>query len=387
MPSTGRAAGIIAGDDLNSKKIASGNQTMYEQEFAYGSKNGQTSVPALLAVQLPQQAAADQGEGAGGLKQLYSWQIHTPGREPTDSAIKPSKCFSSNNTVNDTSNDIHLFQLVVYSPMFILGLIINSAILWMLCFKIKKWTASTIYMINLIISDISVLLSLPFKVYANYVGEGWRLGWTFCKLLEFLYYVNTYASILLITCICMDRYIAIRYPFLARTIRSPKKTVVICIVIWIILGIESRRIYVQRILSICFSQPPIWNMDIILFSQMVFLISAFIMVLCSIQMIRLLRTSGPEKAENDFRNKSVKIIISNVLIFFLCFTPCHVSMLLETLIQRCLISEKYWIPVHKVYQISLCLAKANCCLDAVYYYFVIKEFWERKGKQKQSNTN
>uniref|UniRef100_UPI00398E5E54 G-protein coupled receptor 55-like n=1 Tax=Pristiophorus japonicus TaxID=55135 RepID=UPI00398E5E54 len=281
---------------------------------------------------------------------------------------------STSNTVDDS---VKRFQLIVNPPTFIFGLVLNGIALWYLCFKFKKWTESTIYMTNLIVSDMLLLFSLPFKIYA-YQTEEWFLGPAFCSFLESLYYVNTYASILLITFICMDRYIAIKHPFLARTFRSPKKTVIACAGVWIAVWSCSIGIYSKRNSKICFfnHSKSVWSVSNIAPVQIVFLLTALTMIFCSLQIIRTLQRSGAMKPENRSSSKSVKIVLSNLLTFLVCFTPTHVATLLYFSARKCWISQSYLVPLRNFLQICLCVANVNCVLDAIYYYLVIKEFWK-----------
>ncbi|XP_051874557.1 G-protein coupled receptor 55-like [Pristis pectinata] len=224
-------------------------------------------------------------------------------------------------------------------------------------------------------SDILLLFSLPFKIYAYHAAE-WSLGQGFCTFLESLYYVNTYASILMIALICLDRYISITHPFLARSFRSPKQTAISCATVWIFVWSCSACIYLRTLpRSTCFFNhaSDVWITSIIAFLQTIFVASALTMIFCSVQIIRTLRKSGALKDENKY-NKSVKVVLSNLSTFLVCFTPCHVAMLLYFLARKSLIHERYQVPLRNVLQICLCLANVNCVLDAMYYYFVIREF-------------
>ncbi|XP_067898186.1 lysophosphatidic acid receptor 6-like [Heterodontus francisci] len=288
---------------------------------------------------------------------------------------------TSSRMLNAVDDSVKRFQAIVNLPTFILGLFLNGIALWILCFKLQKRTESTIYMTNLIVSDILLLFSLPFKIYAYQIGE-WSLSPRFCNLLESLYYVNTYASILIITLICMDRYIAIKHPFLARTFRSPKKTGIACAVVWIVVSSCSIYIYSKKTSKNCFfnHSASVWKVTTVALLQTIFLVTALIMIFCSIQIIRTLQRSGALKSGNRSSSKSMKIVLSNLLVFLVCFTPYHVGILMYFLARNCWILDSYVVRLRNFLQICLCLANINCVLDAIYYYFVIKEFWK-------SNTN
>ncbi|XP_078058455.1 lysophosphatidic acid receptor 4-like [Mustelus asterias] len=291
------------------------------------------------------------------------------------SLLRATNCTEANTiALNDS---VKQFQVIVSLITFVLGLVLNVAALWSLCLKFKKWTVSAIYTSNLIISDILLLFSLPFKTYA-YQTEQWPLGPGFCNLLESLYYVNMYTSILIITLISVDRYIAIKHPFLARTFRSPKKTVIGCVVVWIIIWSCCIYIYSKKSSQNCFynHSSSVWKLTTVAALQSVFLVTALIMIFCTAQIIRTLQRSGTLSAEKKDSNKSVKIVLSNLLTFLVCFTPYHVGILLYFSARNCRVLSSYVVPLRNFLQVCLCLANVNCVLDALYYYFVINEFWK-----------
>ncbi|XP_069753956.1 G-protein coupled receptor 55-like [Narcine bancroftii] len=279
----------------------------------------------------------------------------------------------ANRTVDDF---VRRLQILINLPTFIFGLVLNTFALSRLCFKFRKTNESVIYMINLIMSDILLLFSLPFKIYAFQTVE-WYLGPAFCTFLESLYYVNTYGGILLITLIGLDRYISIKHPFLARSFRSPQKAAIACTIVWVVVWSGSACLYVKGTpRTTCFFNhgSSVWTIQIVALLQTIFLISALTMVFCSVQIIRSLRKSGAMKDGDVFSHQSMKIVLSNLSTFLMCFAPYHVAMLLYFLARNSLMLESYLVPLRNVLQICLCLANVNCVLDAMYYYFVFREF-------------
>ncbi|XP_078265932.1 G-protein coupled receptor 35-like [Rhinoraja longicauda] len=291
----------------------------------------------------------------------------------------------SMNTTTD-SQFVKTFQYVVHIPTFALGLLINSAALWILCFRLKSWTESMIYMTNLIFSDLLLLFSLPFKMHAYQKSGEWRLSPRFCEFVESLYFVNTYGTILLIMLISLDRYVAIRHPILARTIRSPKKAAVACTVVWLCVWSASIPNYLQAnpLNHQCFSGfGEFWDRGAIPLAMLaLFAIAAFVVIVCSVRILRTLRRVVVER-EGINMSTSMKIITANLITFLLCFTPYHVAMLLYLLAKKCYMPVDYQAPLRVFLQISQFLATTNCCLDAMYYYLIIKEFWKSKQRRIQ----
>ncbi len=86
------------------------------------------------------------------------------------------------------------------------GMVLNIVALYVFCFRTKHKTTSVIYTINLAVTDLLVNLSLPTRILLYYSGGACLT----CSYLHiFSYFVNMYCSILFLTCICVDRYLAI----------------------------------------------------------------------------------------------------------------------------------------------------------------------------------
>lgn len=83
---------------------------------------------------------------------------------------------------------------------------LNTMALYVFCFRTKPKTTSIIYTINLAVTDLLVNLSLPTRILLYYSGGACL---TCSYLHTFSYFVNMYCSILFLTCICVDRYLAI----------------------------------------------------------------------------------------------------------------------------------------------------------------------------------
>ncbi|XP_066445488.1 G-protein coupled receptor 55-like [Eleutherodactylus coqui] len=289
-------------------------------------------------------------------------------------------CNSTNSTRIEDS--VQVFQLVIYIPTFILGLIFNMLALWMLIFRIKKWMETTTYMSFLIIFDILLLVTLPFKINAYKVEDEWKLGSGVCTFLESLYFVNMYGSIFISVCICMDRYIAIQFPLYSKILRSPKKATVICILVCIIVWGASTGSLLQlrdREELHCFygfSDETWKNHQLVIMLEMVFVLSAILITFCTVHILLTLK----KKIQNNHycvsrgQEKPRKILLANLLTFLFSFGPFHLSLLLYFLVRNDFISQDYTKDLRIFVQVSLCIANTNCFLDGVCYYCVLKEF-------------
>ncbi|XP_062465972.1 G-protein coupled receptor 35-like [Pezoporus occidentalis] len=66
---------------------------------------------------------------------------------------------------DDMRNSIALFQLIVYIPVLSLGIPPNMIAFWLFCCKLKRWTETRVYVINLIVADSCMLFALPFLIF------------------------------------------------------------------------------------------------------------------------------------------------------------------------------------------------------------------------------
>ena len=270
-------------------------------------------------------------------------------------------------------------QGFIYIPTIALGLPLNLSALWTLFFRIRRFTETTVYPTSLVINDILLIFSLPFKMYAY--DRPWRLGSGFCSFLESLIYINIYGSILFIVCISVDRYILLRFPF-RRKFRSPQKAAVVCLAIWVLIfGVSpaAYKLHDQR--DSCFQNfsNATWNkVGIVASLEAVFSISTIIMVFCSINVLWILkglRNQNPqdEKLKN---NKSLKIVISNLVTFLVCFIPYHVAVLIYFLAKNTSVTDETINDLRMFLHISACVSSVNCLFDGICYYYVLLENWQ-----------
>ncbi|XP_053507315.1 G-protein coupled receptor 55a, partial [Ictalurus furcatus] len=284
---------------------------------------------------------------------------------------------------------VECVQFGFYIPILAAGFPLNMAALWQLFFRVRRWNESTIYLLNLVVNDCLLLLALPFKIMAYH--RPWNLGRFSCSLFESFVYVNMYGSILLSVCISVDRYVALHFPF--RRLQSKRKAVFICAVVWALLFGFSYPVYDlhrdSSNVSFCFQNfsNRTWTKQwIVVCVECVFWGSTLIMVLCSGHVVKILhdlRKRNPNDAKLR-NNKSVKIVLSNLVVFLLCFIPYHIAVLLYFYVKQNNISDVG--ELRKFVHLSLCVSSVNCLADAVCYYFILKENLQIAQQDARANT-
>ncbi|XP_078420640.1 G-protein coupled receptor 35-like [Cetorhinus maximus] len=285
----------------------------------------------------------------------------------------------------------HTMQLALTAmsiPVFLLGLIFNVLTLWAFCWKIRKWTETIIYVTNLAVSDSALLLSLPFKMYSYKPPR--KLDPGLCAFGELLYFVNMYVSIYITVCISMDRYVAVKHPLKAKRLRSPTKAAIACGAVWTfvcLIGIilQIKFTVENEKTEFCFlkkNEKPTSIWIIIAIELIGFIIPSCILSFCSFQIIMTLCKKSRESQGNLTFSRSIRIVASNLIIYFICFMPFHIGLLIQFLVETLWNNCEMLKNVRNFISVSTCVANMNCCLDAIIYYFASSEV---RASLNQSN--
>ncbi|KAM4663396.1 cysteinyl leukotriene receptor 1 [Discoglossus pictus] len=302
----------------------------------------------------------------------------------------------------DNCTPIEDFRNKVYSTAYsmftLFGLIGNGFALFVLLKTYKQKTAFHIYMVNLAISDLLFICTLPFRV-VYYVNKGkWFFGDFICRICSYTFYVNLYCSIFILTAMSFSRFLAIVFPVKNLKFVSVKKAKWVCAGIWIFVTLTSSPFlftgsYVSEDNKTkCFEPPPSQNVSRLLVLNYIsltvgFVLPFIIILVCYTMIIRTLLKNSMQKKQAS-RKKAIRMIIIVMTVFFLSFMPYHIqrTVHLHFLNQGKLCEEK--ISMQKTVVITLALAASNCCFDPMLYFFSGENFRRRLSTfRKQSFTS
>ncbi|XP_053504465.1 lysophosphatidic acid receptor 6 [Ictalurus furcatus] len=270
-----------------------------------------------------------------------------------------------------------------FSIVFILGLLFNIVALYIFICTLKQRNETTTYMLNLAVCDTFFVLSLPFRIYYFLNKQNWPFGTVLCKISVSLFYTNMYGSMLFLTCICADRFLAIVHPFASRSLRTRRSAKIACCSVWLLVLSISLAVGFKletssnKNNSYCFenfsnSQWKFELFGVVLVMETVgFVIPLLINLFCSMMILSTLRNLDTIKSEGQLNKaKILRMIVVHLLVFCFCFIPYNVNLVFYSLVRSKAISNCAVETIVKtLYPITLCIAVTNCCFDPVIYYF------------------
>lgn len=291
---------------------------------------------------------------------------------------------------------------VVYSVAFVLGLVTNCASLFVFCCRMKMRNETTLFMTNLALSDLVFVFTLPFKIFYN-VNRNWPFGDWLCKISGGAFITNIYGSMLFLTCISVDRFLAIVYPFRSRSVRSRRNAAVVCVAIWLLIVSGGMSVTFfsatnrSKSSTTCFEgfSKNTWKTylsRITIFIEIVgFLIPLLINLACSSMVLRTLRKPATLCQIGTNKERVLRMIVVHLAIFIVCFVPYN-SVLFVYAMVRTQALASCWLErlARTLYPITLCMATLNCCFDPVVYYFTSESFQKSlttgKGQARPENA-
>ncbi|XP_058389326.1 G-protein coupled receptor 35 isoform X2 [Diceros bicornis minor] len=258
--------------------------------------------------------------------------------------------------------------------VLVLGLLLNSLALWVLCCRMQQWTETRVYMANLAMADLCLLCTLPFMLYSLKNGT---TDTPLCQLSQGIYLANRYMSISLIMAIAVDRYMAVRHPMRVRGLRSPRQATAMCMALWVLVvgSLVLRWVLGVQEGGFCFTSPSSQSSNTVIFSLLGFYLPLAVLVFCSLQVVTALgRRPTADSGQVEVTQKAARMVWANLVVFVVCFLPLHVVLTVRvaTSLPTCVIRRALYVTSR--------LSDGNCCLDAICYYYLAKEFREASAR-------
>ncbi|XP_063803461.1 psychosine receptor [Pseudophryne corroboree] len=270
--------------------------------------------------------------------------------------------------------DQYIFPMI-YISVIVLGVPANLISLYVSYLQVIKRNELGIYLFNLSFSDLLYILVLPLWVDFSLQHDSWRFPSWLCSLSVFCMHTNLYSSAGFLTCISLDRFLAVVYPLRFQHLRTRKIAVLVSVAVWLIQGASNIVILVKEqtfndsMDLLCYDTFPMeqWKSTFSIFNVCIghFLPMA-IMVYCYYKIY--VAVQGNQATVDRDKLKITHLLLTIVVTFILSFTPYHIVLLIRSIREpeNCNFARKIFTP----YKLTLALSSFNCLADPLLYCFV-----------------
>lgn len=311
-----------------------------------------------------------------------------------------STCLSTNQS--DFSS---VFTHQVLPPLYfitcIVGVSLNGIAAWIF-FRVPSDSGLVVYLKNMVVADILMLLTFPFKLAAQLGLGGLHLHVVICRYTAVLFYSSMYVGILFMGLISLERYVKIvrhTTPCRSRTggvsvlhfLQSVGVARVLACLTWSLLLfsvlpnviLTSKPATEQNARQCMKLKTPLgvqWHRVSTFFSVGLFWVTLLVLGFCYTSIARQVYQSYRRVRCNnsDVCRKSNRSIFSLLAVFFVCFVPYHVCRVPYTLSQMpatCFSLDTRFL-LFQLKEATLYLSALNVCLDPIIYFLMCRNFRE-----------
>lgn len=307
-------------------------------------------------------------------------------------------------------------SMVLYAIVFVVGLVGNTLVIYVVVRFSKMQTVTNMYILNLAVADECFLIGIPFLIYTMQTGA-WTLGKWACKAYMISTSVTQFTSSIFLFIMSADRYLAVCHPISATRYRSPFVSQVVSACAWLASALMMVPVFwfantIERpqddarngggagatvatrsggssgaasaesssaVRMTCNIE---WSSEYE-GSGFTFTLYSFVMgfavplalILCFYYLVlRRLRTVGPKarsKEKRRSRRKVTKLVLTVITVYVLCWLPYWIS-------QVALISSAPEV-CHSRLQVTMfvlvgCLGYSNSAMNPILYAFLSDNF-------------
>ncbi|KAM4593975.1 leukotriene B4 receptor 1-like [Odontesthes bonariensis] len=221
---------------------------------------------------------------------------------------------------------------VILGLSFLVGAPGNLLVIWTILRHIKQRSHTVVLILHLAAADMLVLITLPLWIYS--LVHTWVFGEALCKALVYIINVCMFSSILFITVMSAERFLATCHPFVMLRWKS-QSTMNRCLVgLWLLallLGVPAiltqtldKRNGAEQCLFKEFSSAT----QAIIFLCMETLLG-FVLPLITLSICNCLVAAQLRKMRFSSKQRSTVLVHSVLIAFILCWLPYHIINIID----------------------------------------------------------
>ncbi|XP_059186570.1 P2Y purinoceptor 14 [Centropristis striata] len=297
----------------------------------------------------------------------------------------------------------------LYLVIFVVGVSLNGVAAWIF-FRVPSDSGLVVYLKNMVVADLLMLVTFPFKLAAQLGFGGWRLHVVMCRYTAVLFYSSMYVGILFMGLISLERYVKIVRHTSSSTSASSSScrsrmggvsslhllqsvgfARALALLTWSLLllsvlpnvvltslpATEENSRHCMELKTALGKQ---WHRVSNFFSVGLFWLTLLVLAYCYTSIAcRVYQSYRRVRRDNsDVCRKSNRSIFSILAVFFVCFVPYHVCRVPYTLSQMpgSGFSRDTRFLLFQLKEGTLFLSALNVCLDPIIYFLMCGTFRE-----------
>ncbi|XP_067307693.1 P2Y purinoceptor 14 [Pseudorasbora parva] len=304
------------------------------------------------------------------------------------------------NATNVSSVFTHQVLPVFYSIICACAFILNGLAAWIF-FRIPSSSALVVYLKNMVVADILMLFTYPWRVLGDLGQGGVQLKLIVCRYTAVLFYLSMYTGITFMTLISMERYFKIvrgtsGVSYLLQRASVAKTFALLTWAVMMFFMLPNTILTNQPMPEVfsCMNLKSelgrTWHEISAHFTVGIFWVAFMLMLFCytsiACHVYRSLKRVQRDRSEAGRRSN--RSIFSLLAVFVFCFVPYHVCRVPYTLSQRpnADFSAYDRFILYQLKEATLFLSAFNVCLDPIIYFLMCRTFRESL-LQKISSVN
>lgn len=261
-----------------------------------------------------------------------------------------------------------------YAMVFAIAVPGNVLALWAF-FQQNSTSPSKVFLRSLALADISYVLILPMRIVYHLSVNHWPFGRICCQLSGFLFYLNMYSSLYLMSFISLDRFLAVVLPIRSQSVRKPVYAKVAVGILWVIVIVSMSpilfskknissspnncsKLYLEK------TSPTALVSTVVAFAiPLTTIIVSYILILLKLRTLK-------QQEERPVKDKAIKMIILIVMNFLFAFVPYNVCRVVYIKRSGHVITAS----LKRANQITSALTCVSGVLDPVMYFFLNRAY-------------
>ncbi|KAM7390371.1 hypothetical protein PAMA_008505 [Pampus argenteus] len=263
-----------------------------------------------------------------------------------------------------------------YILVFIIAVPGNALALWVFLHQ-DSASSSKVFLRHLSIADTSYILILPMRIVYHLSDSHWPFGHVLCQLAGFLFYLNMYCSLYLMSFISLDRFLAVVIPIKSQLVRKALYAKIVVGILWVTIIVSvspilfSKKNVSNNSTGVCNKLYLEKSSPMALASTIVAFVIPLTTIVVSYISILLKLRSLKQHEERPVKDYAIKMIILIMMNFLFAFVPYHVSRVIyiesHSHVNMTAASHELLGRANRVTSALMCISGV---LDPIMYFFL-----------------